>query len=62
MAAAQSNLAGGLNKANMYQTAGNAFGGMFSGGTSLGGPSGQMNSNVSAQGGNQKRGFLTGGW
>jgi hypothetical protein len=65
MAAAQSNLAGGLNKANMYQTAGNAFGGMFSGaggGSSLGGPSGQRNQFVSAQGGNQKRGFLYGGF
>ena len=62
MAAAQSNLAGGLNKANMYQTLGNSIGGMFGGAGGGGGPSGQTNPFVSAQGGNQQRGFLTGGW
>jgi len=57
MAAAQSNLAGDLGRAGMAQSLGSAFGGMFGGG-----PSGQMNPFVSAQGGSQKRGFLTGGW
>ena len=61
MAAAQSNLAGGLNKANMYGNLGNAVGGMFSG-AGGGGPSGQRNPFVSAQGGNQQRGFLYGGF
>ena len=61
MAAANSNLAGGLNKANMYTTLGNSIGGMFSG-AGGGGPSGQRNQFVSAQGGNQKRGFLYGGF
>ena len=60
--AAQSQLAGKLGQAKMVSSIGGTMGGMFGGGSSLGGPSGQMNSNVSAQGGNQKRGFLTGGW
>jgi hypothetical protein len=65
MAAAQSNLAAGLSRANMYQQMGNTLGGMNWGsmfGTSAGGMPTGSTGGISPMGGNASRGFTYGGW